>query len=126
MHKVFTTVVSVALAIGLWCTPAAAQDPRLVYDFGGLTVERFLQLSVIQRDLVVLASIDSINLAIDHFANQVIRCGPVLNVPITPVHLSDAARIRMMAMPTAEQQTTSAPLTIILTALDQGCDLVTP
>jgi hypothetical protein len=87
-------------------------------------VERFLLLSVIQQDLVVLATINSINLAMDYFAKQTIRCGPVLGVTFGPVQVADVVRARMATMEPEERTTTSAPLTIIMTALDQGCTVV--
>jgi hypothetical protein len=121
---VYKTFIATVLALSLWASPALAQEPRLVYPFGGLTVERFLLLSLIQQDLVVLASFDSVNLAFDYFAQQEIKCGPFFGITITPVQVSDAARARMQAMTPPERATTSAPLVIILTAIEEGCEVV--
>jgi hypothetical protein len=51
-----------------------------------------------------------------------VRSGP--RVSFGPVQVADVARARMAEMEPEERVATSAPVTIILTALDQGCTVV--
>jgi hypothetical protein len=87
-------------------------------------VERFLLLSVIQQDLVVMATIDGINLAMDFFSKQTMKCGPVLGITFGPVQVADVVRDHMETMTPAERATASATVTIVVTALAEGCTVV--